>query len=227
MKIENNAGILFIKVMYVVCIVLTAIAIIRHMQVYTTASGNIKEVKKVAITFDDGPHSCYTQELLDGLKKRNVHATFFVTGEHASIHEDIIRRMHLEGHLIGNHTYSHMQLTESNYSEYKQELIKTNEVIENIIGKSVEYVRPPYGEWNENLEKEVNMFPVFWNVDPLDWCNENAVQVARNVLDKVEDGSIILMHDYYESSVEAALIVVDELIKQGYSFVTVDEILFD
>ena len=71
------------------------------------------------------------------------------------------------------------------------------------------------------------MFPVFWNVDPLDWCNENAVQVARNVLDKVEDGSIILMHDYYESSVEAALIVVDELIKQGYSFVTVDEILFD
>lgn len=184
-------------------------------------------VKKIAITFDDGPHPSYTEQLLDGLKERGVHATFFVTGEHAELHPDIIKRMQEEGHLIGNHTYSHIQLKDSNREEFKQELIKTNEVIEEITGEEVLFVRPPYGTWDKAFEKELNMFPVLWNVDPLDWCSSNADCIARKVEENAEENDIILMHDYYESSVTAALEIVDELLEEGYTFVTVDEILFD
>ena len=91
-----------------------------------------ENIKKIAITFDDGPHPSYTEQLLDGLKERGVHATFFVTGEHAKLHPDIIKRMHEEGHLIGNHTYSHIQLTSKNREKFKQELIDTNAVIQEI-----------------------------------------------------------------------------------------------
>ncbi len=126
------------------------------------------DVKKIAITFDDGPHPCYTEQLLDGLKERGVVATFFVTGEHAELHPDIIEKMFEEGHLIGNHTYSHIQLTKSNREKFKEELIKTNEVLKEITGEEVQYVRPPYGSWDKSFEKELNMFPVLWTVDTLD-----------------------------------------------------------
>lgn len=185
------------------------------------------EIKKIALTFDDGPHPTYTGKLLDGLKERGIHATFFVTGEHAALHPDIIKRMQEEGHLIGNHTYSHIQLTCNNRETFKQELIKTNQVINEITGEDVLYVRPPYGSWDKKFEKELNMFPVLWNVDPLDWCTNDADKVAERICKNVGEGDIILMHDYYDTSVTAALKVVDRLQKEGYSFVTVDEILFD
>lgn len=182
---------------------------------------------KVAITFDDGPHPEYTEQLLDGLKERGVKATFFVTGEHASLHPDIVRRMSEEGHLIGNHTYSHLQLQNANREEFKQELVKTNEIITEITGEEVIFVRPPYGSWDKSLEPELNMFPVLWNVDPLDWCNNNVSRIVKNIVAETREDDIILMHDYYKSSVTAALQVIDELQKQGYEFVTVEEILFD
>lgn len=186
-----------------------------------------ENVKKIALTFDDGPHPSYTEQLLDGLKKRGVKATFFVTGEHVSLHPDVIERMYEEGHLIGNHTYTHMQLNSGNREEYKTELIKTNEVIEEIIGEDVLYVRPPYGSWDKSLEEELNMFPVFWSVDPLDWCSSDVSGITAKVVNKVGENDIILMHDYFDTSVTAALAVVDELIAEGYIFVTVDEIMFD
>lgn len=135
--------------------------------------------------------------------------------------------MYEEGHLIGNHTYSHIQLTSTNRDKFKEELVKTNEVIQDITGEEVQYVRPPYGSWDKKLETELNMFPILWNVDPLDWCTENAVRVAQTVITDAKENDIILMHDYYDSSVEAALLIVDELTKQGYEFVTVDGVLFD
>lgn len=186
-----------------------------------------QEVKKIAITFDDGPHPYYTEQLLDGLKERGVVATFFVTGEHASLHPDVIKRMNEEGHLVGNHTYSHMQLTSSNKEEFKEELIATSEVIEEIIDEEVIYVRPPYGCWDKSFEAELNMIPVLWTIDPLDWCSTDAGGIADRVVSKAGEDEIILMHDYYESSVTAALAVVDELQAKGYTFVTVEEILFD
>lgn len=185
------------------------------------------DIKRAALTFDDGPHPVYTEQLLDGLKERGVKATFFVTGEHAELHPDIIKRMHEEGHLIGNHTYSHIQLTTSNREKFKNELIKTNEILCGITGAEVQYVRPPYGSWDKKLETDLNMFPILWNVDPLDWRTANANRVASAVINKVSDNDIILLHDYYDTSVEAALMIVDELTKQGYEFVTVDKILFD
>lgn len=186
-----------------------------------------EEIKKIAITFDDGPHPYYTQQLLDGLKERDVKATFFVTGEHAQLHPEIIKRMYEEGHLIGNHTYSHIQLKESNREEFKEQLIKTNEILSDITGKEVQYVRPPYGTWDKKFETELNMFPVLWTVDPLDWCSKNADCIVEKIVKKIEENDIILMHDYYDTSVTAALKAIDELLEEGYTFVTVEEILFD
>lgn len=221
------------KILYTLALCLAVLALSRQLTLYsntlltTTALQNTSDVKCIALTFDDGPHPLYTEELLDGLKERNVVATFFVTGEHANLHPDIIKRMYDEGHLIGNHTYTHIQLTKSNREKFKQELIKTNEVLQSITGEEVQYVRPPYGTWDKKLENELNMFPVLWNIDPLDWCTSSATRVAQTVLNNVKEDGIILMHDYYETSVEAALMVVDELQKQGYEFVTVDKLLFD
>ena len=195
------------------------------------STGKIAEeedvAKKIALTFDDGPHPRYTEQLLDGLKERNVVATFFVTGENAQNYPNIIRREQEEGHLIGNHTYSHIQLTSGNRETFREELVKTNEILENITGEKVSFVRPPYGSWDKSFEKELNMFPVLWNIDPLDWCSHNAECIAAKVVEKAGDGDIILMHDYYDTSVTAALEVVDVLQKRGFQFATVEEILFD
>lgn len=124
--------------------------------------------KKIAITFDDGPHPVYTEKLLDGLKERDVKATFFVLGEKAKEYPEIIERMEKEGHIIGNHTYTHIQLKSSNRQQFRDELVQTNETIKEITGQEVQYVRPPYGTWDKKLEEELNMFPVLWNVDTLD-----------------------------------------------------------
>lgn len=186
-----------------------------------------EDVRKIAITFDDGPHPHYTEQLLDGLKERGVVATFFVTGEHAELHPDIIRRMQEDGHLIGNHTYSHIQLTKNNRDKFRDELVKTNEILKEITGEEVQYVRPPYGSWDKSFEKELNMFPVLWTVDPLDWSSRNVGRITEKIVSKTGENDIILMHDYYDTSVTAALKAIDELLEEGYTFVTVEEILFD
>ncbi len=181
--------------------------------------------KKVALTFDDGPDPQYTPMLLDGLKERNVRATFFVLGKQAEKYPEIIKRMQEEGHLIGNHTYSHIQLKKNNREQFEEELRKTSEIVEGITDTKVQYVRPPYGSWDRSLEKEVNMFPVLWDVDPLDWCKKDVACMVKDIINKVEENDIILMHDQYETSVEAALQMIDELEKQGYEFVTVEELM--
>lgn len=193
----------------------------------TTEGSAEQEQKKIAITFDDGPHPYYTEQLLDGLKEREVPATFFVTGVHAEQYPDIVKRINEEGHLIGNHTYSHIQLRKNNREEFKEELIQTNKIISEITGQEVLYVRPPYGSWDKSFETELNMFPVLWTVDPLDWCSTNVACITEKCVSKVEENDIILMHDEYETTVTAALRVIDELQKKGYTFVTVEEILFD
>ena len=186
-----------------------------------------EELKKVALTFDDGPHYKYTEVLLDGLLKRNVQVTFFVTGEHAELHPDLVLRMYQEGHLVGNHTYSHIQLKSDNKESFKKELLLTNEILKEIGGEEIVFVRPPYGSWDKALEKELNMIPVFWTVDPMDWCGGSVQEIVDKTLSKVEEGSVILLHDYFENSVEGALQIIDTMVEQGYCFVTVEELLFD
>ena len=190
-------------------------------------AGLEKEGKRIALTFDDGPHPVYTVQLLDGLRERGIRATFFVTGEHASLHPDVIQKMYEDGHLIGNHTYHHVKLQGDNRLEYKKELLMTNAVLQEITGEEVLYVRPPYGIWDRSFEKELNMFPVLWTIDPTDWYCLNADTVTSRVIKKAKDNAIILLHDYYQTSVDAALRIVDALAKEGYEFVTVDEILLE
>jgi peptidoglycan/xylan/chitin deacetylase (PgdA/CDA1 family) len=186
-----------------------------------------KDKMKIAITFDDGPHPYYTEQLLKGLRERGVKATFFLMGENVEAYPEIVKEIYEDGHLIGNHTYSHMQLTSGNREKFKEELLRTNEVIKQITGEAVLYVRPPYGSWDKEFEKELSMFPVLWTIDPKDWCSKDAAGIAGTVCAKARENGIILMHDQYQTSVTAALSVVDTLTERGYEFVTVDEIMFD
>lgn len=185
------------------------------------------ETRRIALTFDDGPHPYYTDLLLDGLAERGVKVTFFLLGENIEGREDVIRRMSEEGHLIGNHTFYHVDINSLSMEEACAEIRDTSEAIRAITGQQVEYVRPPYGNWNKELECQVMMIPVFWTLDTLDWKVKNTDRIVREVLEDVEENDVILMHDSYRTTVEAALRIVDELQKKGYEFVTADELILE
>ena len=190
-----------------------------------TLEGGCREKKKVALTFDDGPSSKYTPLLLEGLKERGVHATFFLMGKNIEGKEALVKQMQEEGHLIGNHTYNHVQLDKISKEAAKEEIEATNQEIFEITGVYPAWLRPPYGEWRKNLDFYVGMFPVLWDVDTLDWKSKNVDSIMRIVKNEVEDGAVILMHDAYQSSVDAALQIVDLLMEEGYEFVTVDKLI--
>ena len=186
-----------------------------------------KEHPKVALTFDDGPHAFYTEMLLDGLKERGICATFFLIGKNIEGNEEIVQRMQKEGHLIGNHTYHHVNLKELSQKEAKQEIQKAGNKIYESTGICTAFVRPPFGEWKKNLDLDMTMIPVSWNIDSLDWTTENTEKIIKRVVKDVEEDDIILMHDVYKTSVEAALQIVDILKERGYEFVTVDKMLLE
>lgn len=183
--------------------------------------------RQVALTFDDGPHPVYTAKLLDGLSERGICATFFVVGKNIPGNEEVIARMAAEGHLIGNHTYDHVKIAGMDNDDACAQVEKTSALVREITGKDTEFVRPPFGSWDKTLECPFQMIPVLWDVDPLDWTTKNTELVVQRVLDDVEAGDIILLHDFYESSVDAALEIADRLMTQGYEFVTVDELILE
>ena len=184
-----------------------------------------EEAPRVALTFDEGPNAKYTPLLLEGLRKRNIHATFFLLGENIPKNEELLLRMQKDGHLIGCHTWSHVQLDKISPSDASREILKTNSLIYHITGTYPTCLRPPYGAWKKDLELPVTMLPVFWDVDTLDWQSQNPESILDIVRQNVQDGSIILMHDSYDSSVRAALAITDELTEKGYDFVTADQLL--
>ena len=185
---------------------------------------DIGEEKRIAITFDDGPHRLYTPKLLDGLKERGIHATFFLVGENIGNNEALVKRMAEEGHLIGNHTFSHVQLTKMKKEDACREV---QQRICAVTGSPVLYIRPPYGSWNDELQAEIPMTVTLWNLDSEDWKSQNTGKIVELVESEAKEGSIILLHDIFDTSVEAALRIVDDLTAQGYTFVTVDELLLD
>lgn len=185
------------------------------------------ENPKIAITFDDGPDPVWTPQLLDGLKERGAKASFFLMGKQVKAYPELVLRMQEEGHLIGNHTYSHIQLSKNNREAFKAELVKTNELLTEITGEEVQFVRPPYGSWDKSLEAELTMLPVLWTIDPMDWSSSNVSGIVKKVTREAKENSVILMHDAYSSSVTAALEIVDILQKEGYEFVTVDELILN
>ena len=134
-------------------------------------------------------------------------------------------QMSQDGHLIGNHTYNHVELDKISKAAAKKEILQTNESIWEITGIYPEFLRPPYGVWQKNLDFYVTMFPVLWDIDTLDWKSKNVDCIMRLVRSQVKDGSTILMHDGYQTSVDAAVQIMDELLERGYEFVTVDQLL--
>ena len=183
--------------------------------------------KKIAITFDDGPNADYTETLLAGLKERGVKATFFLLGKEIVKYPEIVKNIHDDGHLIGTHSYDHVNLNNLSDKAAVEQVDMTNAAIHEITGEYPEYIRPPFGCWKCNLDYETKMIEVLWDVDPLDWKTSNSDVIAKRVTSSVEENSIILLHDASESSVNAAFKIIDELTEEGYVFVTVDEILFD
>lgn len=213
------------------CLVLTALLIANalpksRMASPASSSATASESPAVALTFDDGP-SDYTLSLLDGLRERGVKATFFLQGQCIEGREEIIRQMQEDGHLIGNHTFHHVQLTKLSDEQAKQEVVSTSNAIYKITGVYTAYIRPPFGDWKKGLDYNVTMIPVLWTIDSRDWYTQNTPVIVREVMNQVEDGDIILMHDCYRTSVESALQIVDQLTSRGYRLVTVDEMILE
>lgn len=185
------------------------------------------EKKRIALTFDDGPHPIYTPQMLELLKEEQVPATFFLLGENVELYGDVVKEIAKEGHLIGNHTYHHVQITSLSLEEACKEIQETSDLIEELTGTGTEYVRPPFGTWNEELEERLNLIPVMWSIDTKDWTTQNVDWIVRETVKHAEDHDIILMHDSYQSTVDAVKRVIEQLEAEGFEFVTVDEIIMD
>ena len=187
------------------------------------AAAAIPECQKyIALTFDDGPRKGTTDRLLDGLRERGASATFFLVGEEAAANLELVKRMKAEGHQIGNHTWSHVRLENALQDTVQQEIRKTEELLTEVLGPSEYWLRPPYGLISPGTEKEIKTPMVKWSVDPRDWESRDTAKVVKAVLKDAKPNSIVLLHDIYPTSVDAALKIVDTLQKEGYCFVTVE-----
>lgn len=184
-----------------------------------------EEPRYVALTFDDGPRRNTTSRLLDGLRERGASVTFFLVGERLAGNEDLVRRMAREGHQVGNHTWDHVRLEGDDPAHQLKEIQDTEAALGEILEGSGYWLRPPYGMMDPDMKPQIPVPMVQWSVDPRDWEKLNTEQVVQAVLDTVQPGDIVLLHDIYATSVEAALRIVDALTERGYWFVTVEELL--
>jgi peptidoglycan/xylan/chitin deacetylase (PgdA/CDA1 family) len=181
--------------------------------------------KLVALTFDDGPDPLTTNRLLDVLKSEGVKVTFFVVGARTDHYPDVVRRAYKEGHEIGSHTYNHLRLVNLSAADRQAEINNTITAIKNAIGVAPKIMRPPYGLYNDAVLADAGMPVIYWSIDPSDWHYRNADTVTSSVLAEVRDGSIVLMHDLYDTTVEATSRIIPNLKNQGYSFVTVEQLI--
>ena len=196
--------------------------------VAATADGSAElpaETKYIALTFDDGPKKGTTDRLLDGLKERGASATFFVVGERIAEHRDLLLRMQAEGHQVGNHTWSHVRLQGAGENTIRQEVERTQQALATLLGAGEYWLRPPYGRMEEQERKLISVPMIQWSIDPRDWEVKNTEKVVNEVVKAAKPNAIILLHDIYPTSVDAALEIVDRLQKEGYWFVTVKELL--
>lgn len=179
----------------------------------------------VALTFDDGPRTDATARLLDGLALREAPATFFVVGNRIAGNEDLIRRMRDEGHQIGIHTFDHVEVTKLSRPDFDLQVGKTQALLASLTGEGEFWLRPPYGKVDDSVRQWTDSPLILWSVDPEDWKDHDVNRIVGHILSHVQDGDIILMHDIFNSSVDAALQAVDALQAQGYCFVTVEQLL--
>ncbi|WP_438349363.1 polysaccharide deacetylase family protein [Paenibacillus sp. FA6] len=189
--------------------------------------------KVIALTFDDGPDYTRTPEILNLLKQYQAKATFFVVGNRVEKFPHIVKQEFLEGHEIGNHSYDHASFQNISRTKLLTELNLTQEAIYNATGHKPILFRPPGGSYNEtavNICKENDLLMILWSwdQDTKDWASPGVDKIVNKVLNNVDNGDIILMHDFVHNStqtVDALKIILPELIKRGYSFVTVSELL--
>ncbi|NDU76547.1 polysaccharide deacetylase family protein [Actinomadura sp. DSM 109109] len=183
-------------------------------------------VKCLALTFDDGPAES-TAELLDVLAARKVRATFFIVGENAARHPELVRRELEAGHELADHGYTHADLGKASRETIMSELTRTQEAIRRASGFTPVLLRPPYGSTSRRLTKitrELGLAQVLWTVDPLDWEHRDTSYVEKRVLKAARPGAIVLMHDIHRTSVKAVPKIIDRLAAEGYVFVTVPEL---
>ncbi len=183
-----------------------------------------QEPKLVALTFDDGPKSRTTPKLLDGLDQRGVKATFFLIGAQIEENSDLVERMARSGHQVGIHTYDHVTLTDLNQADFDAQVGRTRQILEDLLGPGTYFLRPPYGAVDDSVKRYAGVPLILWSVDPEDWHDRDVERETQHILTHVQDGDIILMHDIFPESADAALQVVDQLRQAGYAFVTVEEL---
>ena len=179
----------------------------------------------VALTFDDGPHSKNTDHILNILSKYNAYATFFMLGSNAEKYPDVVKRVFDAGNEIGIHTWSHKELTKLSSDEIKKEVDNTASKIEKITGKRPTLVRPPYGSINENVKNTIDNPLILWNVDSLDWKSRDKEKIVPLVLNDVQDGDIILLHDIHSTTVPAVEEILKYLVENDYQVITVSQML--
>ncbi|MDY5973334.1 polysaccharide deacetylase family protein [Streptococcus hyovaginalis] len=185
---------------------------------------NKENLKRVALTFDDGPSPVTTPKVLDILAKYHAKATFFSIGSKVEDQAQLVKRMVADGHEIGNHTWSHPNLTHLSEAAVRQELTLTNEAIKKVTGSLPHLMRPPFGSTNATVKAVSEMTEVLWTVDTLDWQSRSSTAILDHVKAQLKPGGIILMHDIHQSSVDALPAVLDYLQSQGYEVVTVSEL---
>lgn len=184
-----------------------------------------KTKKMVAITFDDGPHKTNTQEILGILSKYNAKATFFMLGQNVSAYPSIVKSVHDSGHEIGIHTWSHPELTKLSQAQIASEIENTANSIKDVTGTKPWLVRPPYGSINSTVKEAVANPFILWNIDSLDWKSRDKNQIVPLVVNDVEDGDIILLHDIHSTTVPAVEEIVKYLVENDYQIITVSQML--
>ena len=179
--------------------------------------------KLIALTFDDGPSGRFTRRLLEGLEERDAKATFFLCGYRMEQMPGLAEEIADAGHEIGLHGYSHDSMAEMSVETLRKELDDTAQ----LLGWYPTILRPPGGASGEALRQvsaERDLAIIHWSVDPKDWATSDTDEIVRRVVEQAGDGDVILMHDMSDSSVDAALEIIDELSAQGFRFVTVSEL---
>lgn len=194
-------------------------------------SRNREKIGKVALTFDDGPHPRYTQDILDILGEYNITATFFVIGVNATLYPDALLAISNSGCEIGNHTFTHENLSNASSADISNELSKCESAIKDRANISTKLFRPPQGSCTKTLEATASSKGydiILWSIDTEDWAHTPPEKIVSNVLSSLSNGDIILMHDYISgknTTCDALKILIPEILKRGYEFVTVSELI--
>lgn len=195
--------------------------------VTTVSRGNWRH-KSIALTFDDGPDGEATPKILETLKQYNVRATFFIIGERAKTFQDLLIRIAREGHEIGNHSYSHVNLTHVTKEEAAREISKCSILIEKITGQPSLFFRPPGGRYNKTITritKTLGLTTVLWTVNSGDYLNPGELFIQKKILRRTKNGSILLFHDSVEQTLNILPQVLQQLKQKGYKFVTLSELM--